>query len=344
MNSSISSSDEGSGRGLWRRFALAFLTAAAVLTAAIVATAYALDPYDTGRSPLFEKPGVRPQGPRTANASRGRDPAFNAAVIGNSNLQLVSPERLNAATGLSFVQLTVPGTGPKEQLVVADWFLRHRKDARALVIGIDRPWCTADPAMPNDRPFPFWLYSRSPFEYLRGLVRLDTLEELPRRVRDLAASHPKRARADGYWDYEAESHAAGGAARPQDRARLEAAPAEGYIDNRSGSFPAAGRLSEFLNAWPQELAVVAVFPPVYGALLAAPGSAAAAADAACKAAFQRAVAGRRRSAVVDWRLDRPENRDPANFLDQTHYRHTIARLLERDIAEAVRRLTADPDL
>ena len=53
---------------------------AAVLLIGILGAAYAIDPYDTGRSGLLKKPGVRPQGPRTANASRGRDPAFNAAV------------------------------------------------------------------------------------------------------------------------------------------------------------------------------------------------------------------------------------------------------------------------
>jgi hypothetical protein len=81
-----------------------------VMTA--LAAAFVLDPYDTGRSALVERPGVRPQGPRTAGASRGRDLAFNAAVFGNSRIQLLSPERLNGITGLSLVQLSVPGTGP----------------------------------------------------------------------------------------------------------------------------------------------------------------------------------------------------------------------------------------
>jgi hypothetical protein len=128
-----------------------------VMTA--LAAAFVLDPYDTGRSALVERPGVRPQGPRTAGASRGRDLAFNAAVFGNSRIQLLSPERLNGITGLSFVQLSVPGTGPKEQLTLIQWFMRHHPDARALVIGADKNWCTADPTMRSEHPFPYWLYS-----------------------------------------------------------------------------------------------------------------------------------------------------------------------------------------
>ncbi|NNC01231.1 hypothetical protein HI113_46060, partial [Corallococcus exiguus] len=86
MNSSISSSEPDSAR--WRRFAVTFLAAALGLLCLIVAVAFAVDPYDTGRSTLFAKAGVRPQGPRTAAPSRGRDQTFNAAIIGNSHIQL----------------------------------------------------------------------------------------------------------------------------------------------------------------------------------------------------------------------------------------------------------------
>src|SRR3712207_6134716 len=108
MSSSISSSDAGAP---WRSFAVTLLTAAALALLGILTAAYLVDPYDTGRSLLLHKPGVRPQGPRTAAASRGRDPAFDSAIIGNSHIQLLSPERLKEKTGLSFVQLSVPASG-----------------------------------------------------------------------------------------------------------------------------------------------------------------------------------------------------------------------------------------
>ena len=135
-----------SRQGEWGHFALSLVTAGALIVVIALAAAHFLDPYDTGRSPLVQRPGVRPQGPRQPGG-RGRDLAFNAAVFGNSRIQLLSPERLNGITGLSFVQLSVPGTGPKEQLTLIQWFMRHHPDARALVIGADKNWCTADPAM-----------------------------------------------------------------------------------------------------------------------------------------------------------------------------------------------------
>jgi len=191
-----------SRQGQWRHFALSLVAAAALIVVTALGVAYVLDPYDTGRSPLVQKPGVRPQGARTAGASRARDRAFNAAIFGNSQIQLLSPERLNALTGLSFVQLSIPGSGPEEQLTLIRWFMRHHPDARALVIGVGKNWCTAQPAMPSEHPFPYWLYSLDPLEYARGLLRLDVLQEIPRRLGYLFAKRPARASPDGYWDYE----------------------------------------------------------------------------------------------------------------------------------------------
>jgi hypothetical protein len=336
-SSSISSSDALSGWGdSWRRFVATFLLGAAVLVLGILGAAYALDPYDTGRSSLFHKPGVRPQGPRTAGASRGRDPAFNAAVIGNSHVQLLSPERLNALTGLSFVQLSVPATGPKEQIVLIDWFLHHHPDARALVIGADERWCTADPAMPNVKPFPFWLYSRDRLEYAWGLLRYDALEEMTRRLRYVFSNRAERARPDGYWDYEANYIGLGFDRDPALRARLERPVPSDYAANTTGRFPAAERLRQVAAGWPSQLAVVIVFPPTYARLLPEPGSPGDLSDRACKAALADALAARPKAALVDWRRDRPELRDPTSFFDQTHYRRPVAELVEKDIARAVK--------
>lgn len=318
-----------------------FVAGAAALLGGILGAAYAIDPYDTGRSALFEKRGVRPQGPRTSNASRGRDPAFDAAIFGNSHIQLVSPERLGGLSGLSFVQLSVPATGPKEQLVLADWFLRHNRGARALIIAADVLWCTGDPTLANAKPFPFWLYSRKPLEYVSGLLRYDIIEEIPRRIAFLLSPNAARARADGYWDYEATYRQLGYADNAAIRARLEQR-ADPYVTNETGRFPAADRLRDLVRALPPDRALVVVFPPNYRTALPQPASAAAAVDRNCKAAIVEALAGRRNTAVVDWRIDRPETHNADWFFDHTHYQHPIAVRLEKDIADALERARAKP--
>jgi hypothetical protein len=311
------------------------LAAAAGVLVGTLGVAYAVDPYDTGRSHLFEKAGVRPQGPRTAAASRGRDPAYNAAIIGNSHIQLLSPERLQEKTGLHFVQLSVPATGPKEQLVLIDWLLRHRREpAEAIVLGADGTWCTGDSALPNAKPFPFWLFSADPLEYARGLLRYDILEELPRRMR-YVFGRAERARPDGYWNYEPDYLSLGYGSDPALIRRLDEGK-PGGITHR-GPFPAAERLQRVAADLPPETALIVVFPPSYFKIQPLPGSPGAAGDQACKDALRTAAAAHPRSAVIDWRVDRTENRNPDLFFDWTHYRLPIARTIEDDVAAALQR-------
>jgi len=65
---------------------------------------------------------------------------------------------------------------------------------------------------------------------------------------------------------------------------------------------------------------------------------------ACRpAGLQAAIAdaaqkGHARTALIDWRGDRPEVRNRTWFVDTIHYRQPIVRAMEADIAEALRRL------
>ena len=337
MNSSISSSD-ASG---WKRFAVTLVSGAALLLVSVDAFAYAVDPYDTGRSTLLAKPGVRPQGPWSAAASRGRDQAFDAAITGNSHIQLLSPERLKASTGLAFVQLSTPGGCPREQFAVLNWYLRHRRQAaKALVVSADLTWCSSDPSAAATNPFPLWLYSESPLEYLRGLLRYGTLEEAGLRVAYAFDPKAERARPDGYWDYDPRL-ARNQARHPELRRplearpfanapRLEQDPAEGtYI------FPAADRLRDVAAGLPDDTALIVVHPPRYTHALPPTQTEAAYRDAACKAAIAEAVRSHDRSAIIDWRVQRPETQEPELFFDAGHYRQPLAHLIEADIAKAL---------
>ena len=125
----------------WRRFVKLFATTLVTSLAVIYFLVLVLDPYDSGRMINYAVSGVVDENPRTANASRGRDPNFNSVVIGNSRGQLLDPKRLSDATGLSFVQLTVPGVGPQEQLTLLRWFIQHHRQIGALLV-VDPIWCT----------------------------------------------------------------------------------------------------------------------------------------------------------------------------------------------------------
>lgn len=328
----------------WAGFARLFLGVAASLFLGFLALATLVDPYDSGRSPLLSAGAVRQQGPRTAGALRGRDPAFTGAVFGNSHIQLVEPARLAAATGIPFVQLSVPATGPGEQLALIGWFLRHHPHPDALVLAIDDLWCTDDPALPNEKPFPFWLYSPDTLPYLRGLLRWPVAQEVIGRLGWLSGSRRKTARADGFWDYEPDYIRLGDLDGERFRTARETPVPETADPGKAGpGFPAADRLGALMASLPRETPVVMVFPPVYAAGLAKEGSPRARAESACHAAMRAALARHPLSGIVDGRADRPGLHDPALFFDRTHYRHGLARPLADDIAATLNRLRASRD-
>ncbi len=106
----------------YRRCAIAFLTVFFGGIGLIYSFLLVVDPWDTGRFPTPLPSGVADIERRTATASRGRDPRFNGAIVGNSRTFMLDPARLAKATGLSFVSLGTPGSGPREEMVVTRYF------------------------------------------------------------------------------------------------------------------------------------------------------------------------------------------------------------------------------
>jgi hypothetical protein len=326
MSSSISSSEAATGAdwGHWLAvFAAVLVGAAGGLYVLLVL----VDPYDTGRFPGFGISGIVDENPRTANASRGRDPRFDAAVLGTSTGELLEPRRLSQATGFNFVQLTVPGSGPREQLALLRWFIANHQRIGALVIASDETWCTLDPALPIEHPFPFWLYGGNR-EYLANVLRSHSLDLAWRRI-ELALHMRAPTDPTGYADYEAGKVWAFDPPSPPSEAAASTAIPE-------MSFPGIERLQEMITGLPATVPVVLVMPPVFYTLLPQEGSQDSVRFAHCKAALAQLVTDRAGSGFIDYRIDGPIARDPKNFMDERHYRADIARQIERNIAATFR--------
>jgi hypothetical protein len=313
----------------WGRWLGVFLGALALGAAAIFAFVLAVDPYDSGRVGILGIRGVNDASPRTANASRARDPQFDSAVIGNSTGQLLKPSELSSLTGRSFVQLTVPGTGPREQLAIMDFFARQHPQVGALVIVTDASWCQRDPALPMQHPFPFWLYGESTWDYIGRLFSTRALRLGLRRVMVGLGLRPRSA-PDGYWDYEKEGPAE---LAPVIVPRDDGGPAPAEV---SQNFPAVALLDDAIRKLPADVPVVLLVPPSFASTLPRPGTLGAAEEQACNAALRRLVAGRPRSNFINYRVDNELTRDRANFMDLGHYRAVIARKMEQGIAESIR--------
>lgn len=335
MQRALFSRQKGAATVTWRGFAGLFLGAFVGGGALICALILAVDPYDSGRFPSFNIAGIVDANPRTANVSRGRDARFDAAVIGNSHGQLLSPARLDRTTGLRFVQLTVPGTGPREQLAVLSWFARHHAAIGAIVLAADMGWCTQDQSPSLTNPFPFWLYADGQLGYFAGLFSIRSLDLGYRRVL-LALGLRAPSDPAGYWDYEAGRTWSFHPAIP-----AEMPPTPAPVP-RDFSFPAIKQLADALGRLPPATPVVIVMPPVFFTELPPAGTPDAARLAQCKEALARLAAGRPHSAFLDFLRDTPATRDPANFMDPGHYRAGVAMGIEADIANALETARARP--
>ena len=169
MSSSISSSDDRGRRGAaaWSAFLGALGARRGRCCSRLL---IAVDPYDSGRSACFGIEGVDDASPRTANASRARDPQFDSAIIGNSTGQLLKPADCRESTGLRFVQLTVAGRQSARAARRAG-FLPAASSARRRAGVRDRsiPGASTSRALPRNTRFPFWLYGE---EHARFCGRL----------------------------------------------------------------------------------------------------------------------------------------------------------------------------
>ena len=312
---------------MWLPFVKIFL--AVFWGAVVVVFGFILlvDPYDGGRFGVNWRAGVLDENPRTASTSRGRDPSFNSVIIGNSHGQLLDPARLSTPGQRQFVQLTVPGTGPREQLTLLDWFARHHPRIGAIVLAADATWCTQDASLPLTNAFPFWLYTGNSFAYALDALRSSTLDRAWRRIL-LGVGMRQRSAPAGYWDYET-----GQAWTFNQPVPDGVSPASGMREPQR-PFPAIDRLNAIFSGL-TDVRYVVVFPPVFVTSLPAAGSAEAERMAECKGAFARIVADR--GDLLDFFVDGERARDPRNFMDASHYRSGVAREVEEQIAAALAR-------
>jgi hypothetical protein len=324
MSSSISSSDAA-----WGRCLAACLGTLGVGALSILLLMIAVDPYDSGNFGLLGIKGVHDQNPITADASRARDRQFDSAIFGNSTGQLLDPAELSPATGKHFVQLVTPGTDPRGQLAILDFFIRHHPHIGALVVVTDDIWCGHYPApLPANR-FPFWLYRGSKLDYAGHLFSWRALDHAFQRIA-IGLGWRERMEPDGFWSYEE--------VWPPGKKQPVAAPPQEqplYTGEVSDSFPFKRLLDGTIKKLPADVAVVLLVPPTFYTIIPQPGSLAAVEHEACKKAFQSIVAGRPHSNFIDYRIDNALTRDPANFVDFIHYRAKIAHRIDQGIIASI---------
>jgi hypothetical protein len=309
----------------WRTADLSFIGIALCGLAGLFIAIVLIDPYDSGRLPSLLGLGVSDGDPRTANISRGRDQGFNAGIFGNSRAMLLSPARLLQITGFRFVQLTTPTSGAREQATLLRYFARRHDDVGAVVMMLDPRWCSRDPNISPQVPFPFELYGDN-LHYFSSLLNTRVVAMAYRRVLLALGKLPATDRS-GYLDFEADRYWPFHPTYPA-RAAVDLMPAP----LAKPPFPALDHMEKALSELPQRTAVVLFWPPFYYTELPEAGTAQAREIAGCKYQLTQRAALHRNWRIVDLLLDSPASRDPSNFLDAGHFRQSIAQQIEGSIA------------
>ena len=307
----------------WRTSIVIFVLTAVINALLVIAVLAALDPYDTGRFAIA--PLWRDRIDREKN-SRGRDPQFDSAIFGNSRIELLRPELLDKNTGMRFVSLPILGAEPIEEFVLLRYFLRHHSNPRALVIGLDETWCFNPLQSELTAEYRDWLYSDSVLNYIVHLYSFRSIEQAW-RVHSTSIS-----RADGFDDYEPLYHAAGADAMEVVRKKFNPARPTAPFTSTT-KFPAASQLEQILRDLPVATVVVLAWVPIHISMVSLPGSPSERAIAACHAAYVFDGSVHSRTRIVNWSVDRPENRIDENYFDNVHYRTPIATAFGQDIAD-----------
>jgi len=313
----------------WRSFARRFVAVFLAELVAVFAFLVAVDPLDSGRFPKLTASGPIDSVGRVVNVSRGRDPRFDAAIIGNSHLMPLEPKRLSTATGLSFVQLAVPAERKREDAAMIGWFRRNHTKISALVLNADTTICDRDPTLPLTAPFPFWLYG-SDFAYLSHMMSASMLRLSARRIKATLGSSITSDPSGTVFE---EVKFAFGTPP-----RSVAAPATDLSPALLGDthFPAIDLIEDALEGLPPTTLILFVIPPAHVSLLPPEAMAEWRDVKTCKYALEARARAHPNWRVLDYFLDTPATRDPANFIDASHYRTFFSRLIENEIADRLR--------
>lgn len=322
----------------WASFVRSFAFVFAGLTASLYLFLLVIDPFDSGYLPTPMPAGIRDDNARTANISRGRDQRFSAAIIGNSRVQSLAPHRLNEKLPFSFVQLTVPGSGPLEQAATITWFARHHARIAALVIGIDSDVCALGDRIIQSHPFPYRLYGGLG-PYLTALYSTRAVDYAWRRLR-LAGGWLPQSDPTGYSDYEA-----GRVWNFMPNVSPEAIARPAILATRDApdlNLPGLSLIFSTLDRLAPDVPVIFVLPPVYLFSLPAGDALKNRAFGACKARLDAYASARPRTRVLDYLADNAATREAQNFMDADHMRMALARPIEDDIVAWLDSQTTSP--
>lgn len=322
----------------WRRFLRTMLGTALGLGFGLYLFIVTVDPWDClPLSPPLPRVPISTNA-RFTHPALARSARFDAAVFGTSTSRLLRPAALDPLFGARFANLAMNSATSYEQMRLIEVFGHAHPAARAVLIGLDQPWCETGPFYTKltPRPFPQWMYGGSPWRGYAEMFGLYPLQEAANQFAVMVGLKRRRYGLDGYTVFTPPES-------QYDAARAHAhILAEGTLPSLGDpatpldrlDFPGLALLAQSLRALPAETRKVLFFVPYYASLQGAPGSRLAQEWAACKGQVALLAAAVPNTVVADFMIPSPITSAETNYWDPKHYRTPIADRLARDLAEA----------
>lgn len=322
----------------WPAFTRAFAAAALGLSLALFVFVLVTDPYGTRASSAHSLGPIMDLNQRFMYPQIVRSGRYDSAVFGTSTIRLVDPKRLGELFGGQFANLGLNAGTPWEQAQLMDLFLRHVRQPRVMILGLDATWCErdADQKRLTFRVFPAWLYDESALNDGPGLFNLKSVEIGARVALHGLGLMRARIRGDGYEVFvPPESAYDLGRARAHIPAVVAPAAPEPApeVDRIGMVMPALPWLDGILGRIPVGTATILTFMPVHIALQSRPGSYEAVWDEECKTRI-RDLGARRKATVVDFRRRSPVTVEDSNYWDALHFRIGIAERIAQSLWDA----------
>ncbi len=270
-------------------------------------------------------------------------PAFDSAIFGTSTARLLRPEMLDPLFHARFANLAMNSATAYEQSRLLRVFLRHHRQPRVVMFGLDVEWCIPGKVAPEfpppdflPQPFPGWMYGGSPWRGYLDVMNLYAVQEAVNQFAVMVGLKRQRYGSDGYTSFVPDDrlYDLARARRHIAKERAPNDPPPPGFDPDTVPFATLGLLRDALNTLPPATRKVLFFVPYHVALQGAPGSLYALSFAACKRRVAELARLYPSVILADFMIPSPITTADANYWDAHHYRIGIADRVMRDLARA----------
>jgi hypothetical protein len=340
-------------------FIKSFLFTAAGIGSLLLLLLLLIDPYDNlPLSPPAERAPVA-SNQRYSYPTLARSSNFDSAIISSSVLRLLNPQRLNPLLESRFVNLSMNSATAWEQQQILRLFLRHHRQPKYVIVGIDSFWCQPEKPAPrlSHYSFPERLYDADPWNNHHYLFEFIALEIAARQAGYLLGLRSTSFRRDGHaawnengpaYDLPAARMRLYGRPEPMPPKPAVIPPAVSRELQLRWTFPDIVALERLMGEVPAKTRKLIVFVPLHHHQVGPPGSALFLQMARCKDHVVDLARRLGNIDVLDMMIRSPLTLKDANYWDPFHFRDEVAaeieivlarflnyRTIERPIARAL---------